>query len=163
MRRSEEFAVLDELRKTGPLPWELEERYQKLRRGQFFKAGLMCDRYLPSSPSRLNPEMSVADWLKARWTSADATVRHSLRLLADTLGIPLPLTRTQPTIPAKDSSPAQRSESGQQPNPPRPRPTDRPAEPGYHDPPEWDDDHADGWEPCTSLHDALHPEDRGWY
>ena len=116
MQRRDEFDALDELRKTGPLPRELEERHQRLRRQQFFKAGLMCDRYLPSLPSRLVPaEMSAGEWLRAKWASADATVRHSLRAIADSLGVPLPLRRTR-HVAGQDSSGSQRSETDQQPN-----------------------------------------------
>jgi len=114
MQRRDEFDALDELRKTGPLPSALEERHQKLRRQQLFKAGLMRDRRFPASPSRLNPEMSAGEWLRAKWASADATVRHSLRLLADSLGVPLPLRRTR-HVAGQDSSGSQRSETDQQP------------------------------------------------
>ena len=165
MRRSQEFDLLDKLRQTGPLPHPLEERHQHLRRQQFFSAGLKCERYPPSTSSRLNPDMAVADWVRARWSSADEAVRHSLRLLADALGIPLPLRRTR-QIPAGDSSPARRSELTRQPNQHgEPAPLEDLAGMGmdYHDPPEWDDERADGWEPVESLRDALHPEDRGWY
>lgn len=165
MLRREEFDLLDELRKHGPLPHQLEQRHQRLRRQQFFKAGLLCDHYPPSSPSRLIPDMTVADWLRARWSSADASVRHSLRLLAEALGIPLPLARTQPPT-AKDSRPARRTKIAPQPyvehNPLLADPAGR-KEPGCNAPPEWHDDDADGWTPCASLHDALHPDDRGWY
>ncbi len=116
------------------------------------------------------PGMSFADWLKFTWRSADEAVRHTLRTVAEALGVPVPLsrTRTHPVAAAKDSSRAIRTESEQQPNRPRPRPAEIPAEAeepeeaGYHDPPEWHDEHADGWTPCESLHDALHSEDRGW-
>ena len=168
MLRREEFEVLDELRKTGPLPLELEERYQGLRRQQFFRAGLVCDRYLPSLPSRLeNADMSVADWLRERWSSADKTVRHSLRLLADALGIPLPLRRTQP-VPAilgSDSSPARRTKFPLQPYVAQDSLdtlSDLPAE-FRVDGRQWHDDDADGWESVENLRDAFRSEDRGWY
>ena len=166
-RRSEEFDLLDKLRQTGPLPHPLEERHQHLRRQQFFSAGLKCERYPPSTSSRLNPDMAVADWVRARWSSADEAVRHSLRLLADALGIPLPLRRTRP-IGGKDSSPTRRTEFEEQPSQAEARRKESTAEaeeseePGYHDPPEWHDDHADGWEPCENLHDAFR-SDTGWY
>ena len=168
MRRSEEFAVLDKLRVSGPLPLELEERYQRLRRQQFFRAGLKCDRYLPSLPSRLeNADMTIADWLRARWSSADKTVRHSLRLLADVLGIPLPLRRTRPVSAstAKDSSSTRRTESTRHPNHGESTPSeslpDLPAE-FRLDGRQWSDD--DGWEPVESLRDAFRSDDdRGWY
>ena len=169
MLRRQEFDVLDELRKTGPLPLELEERYQGLRRQQFFKAGLVCDRYLPSLPSRLVPaDMTVSDWLRERWSSADKTVRHSLRLLANALGIPLPLRRTRP-VPAstvKDSSPARRTESGRHPNHGEPTPSESlPEIPSEFQPAvrQWHDDDADGWESVENLRDAFRSEDRGWY
>ena len=161
MLRREEFDVLDELRKTGALPRPLEERYQKLRRQQFFRAGLKCERYLPSSPSRLNPDMSVADWVRAKWTTTDEAVRHSLRLLADALGIPLPLRRSRP-VPAQGSSPARRTRRDQQPNQHGdPTLSEIPLQFRYDDPPASDDD---GWTPCESLRDAFRSDDdRGWY
>ena len=165
MLRRDEFAVLDKLRLTGPLPDPLEARHQKLRREQFFRAGLQADNYPPSTSSRLeNTDMTVTDWLQERWSSADEAVRHSLRQLADALGIPLPLRRTQP-IRAKDSSPARRSELPLQPNQHgEPALSEIPLQFRFDDPPASDDD---GWEPSESLtdalHDALHPEDRGWY
>ena len=166
MLRREEFAVLDKLRMTGPRPHQLEDRHQKLRREQLFKAGLKADHYPPPSTSRLeNADMTVADWLKARWTSADASVRHSLRLLADALNIPLPLRRTR-HVAVQDSGSTRRTESTQQPTHVEQAPQDRSSEiePEFrYDGPQWHDDDADGWEPCKSLHDAMHPEDRGWY
>ena len=111
--------------------------------------------------------MTIADWLRERWTSADEAVRNALRLLADALNIPLPLRRTRPVpaIPAQGSSPTRRTRPARQPYVEQdtlPSLTE-PKERGYHDPPEWDDDDADGWQSSTSLHDALHPEERGWY
>ena len=166
MLRKAEFDVLDELRKTGPLPLELEERYQGLRRQQFFRAGLKCDRYLPSLPSRLVPaDMTVSDWLKHKWTSADEAVRHSLRLLADVLGIPLPLRRTH-HVAAKDPADTRRTESTRHPNDEESAPSESLPEdvPDNDDSSQWSDDDAEGWTPCSSLHDALHPDDeQGWY
>ena len=167
--RKEEFDVLDKLRVSGPLPHQLEARHQKLRRQQFFHAGLECDRYLPSLPSRLVPaDMTIADWLRERWSSADKTVRHSLRLLADALNIPLPLRRTQ-AVPAKDPADTRRSESTRHPNHGEPAPSESlPEVPAEFQPDgrQWSDDDADGWTPSESLtealHDALAPEDRGW-
>ncbi|MCH9025788.1 MAG: hypothetical protein IIA05_01580 [Proteobacteria bacterium] len=168
MRRSEEFDVLDQLRQTGALPRPLEERYQKLRRQQFFSAGLKCDRYLPSSPSRLNPDMSISDWLRAKWTSTDETVRHSLRLLADALGIDVPLIRTR-RIPPQDSSPTRRTRPARHTSHGEPAPLDSLAGMGmdpefrYHDGPQWDDELAEGWEPVESLRDAFRSDDSEWY
>ncbi len=104
MLRNEEFNVLDKLRMYGPLPLELEQRYQKLRRQEFYRAGLKADNYPPSSSHLEDTDMSVSDWLRAKWISADAIVRKPLRLLADALGIPLPLARTRP-VSSQDSSP----------------------------------------------------------
>ena len=169
MLRRDEFVLLDKLRVSGPLPLELEQRHQQLRRQEFFQAGLVCDRYLPSLPSRLeNTDMTVSDWLRHKWASADKTVRHSLRLLADALNIPLPLRRTQ-AVAAKDPADTRRTESTRHPNDEESAPAgslpEIPAE-FRVDGRQWHDDDADGWEPCTSLHDALHdalyPEDRGW-
>ena len=167
MLRRDEYDVLDELRKTGALSHQLEDRHQKLRREQFFKAGLQADHYPPSTSSHLAPvDMTVTEWLKDKWISADASVRHSLQVLADALGIPLPLRRTLP-IPAKPTTQVRRTRSARQPNVEQ-DPPESPAEEkerGYHDPPEWDDNDADGWTPSESLYDALHPDnDRGgWY
>ncbi len=172
LRRDEfdEFDVLDELRKHGPLPRELEQHHQKMRRQQLFKAGLKADHYPPpSSSSLVDAEMSVGDWLRAKWASADETVRHSLRLLADKLGIPLPLRRTRGN-PAQDSSPTRRTDADQHTTNDESAPLESPAEKegrDYYDPPASDDDDADGWTPVESLtealHDALDPEDRGWF
>ena len=166
MLRRDEYDILDKLRLTGPLPDPLEARHQKLRREQFFRAGLRADRYPPSSPSRLNPDMAVADWVRARWSSADEAVRHSLRLLADALGIPLPLRRTR-RIPAQDPTQARRTKPALHTSHGEPAPLDDLAERyglDYHDPPEWDDERADGWEPVESLRDAFRSDDgRGWY
>lgn len=113
-------------------------------------------------------DMTVGDWLRIRWASADATVRHSLRTLATSLGVALPMTRRR-QVGGKDSSSARRSESELQANAGRDDGTGMPAErepkqlTDHDDGPQWHDDHAPGWEPCTTLHDALHPENRGWY
>lgn len=179
MQRREEFDALDELRKHGPLPRELEERHQRLRRQQFFKAGLECDRYPPSSSQALVPDMNVADWLRARWTSADATVRRSLRAIADALGIPLPLVRTRQvpmprTLKSKADvpigPPTRRTESTRHTSHAEQDALDSLAgmDPEFrNDVPQWSDDAADGWTPSESLtealHDALDPEDRGWH
>ena len=170
MLRRDEFDALDELRKTGALPRQLEARHQKLRRQQLFAAGLKAGEYPPpATSSRLeDSDMTVTDWLRERWTSADEAVRHSLRLLADALGIPLPLRRTQP-VPAQDSSPARRTKFPLQPYVEQdlaemgPAEAEEPEEAGYHDPPEWHDDDAEGWQPCSSLHDALRSDDSEWY
>ncbi|KKK64270.1 hypothetical protein LCGC14_2985900 [marine sediment metagenome] len=166
MLRREEFDVLEELRKTGPLPPELEQRYEKLRRQQLFAAGLDASQYPPPSSSRLeNVDVSIVDWLQKRWISGSASVRHSLLLLADKLSIPLPMTRTRP-IPPKDSSPARRTKPARQPYVEQDTSDSLPGlDPEFRrDPPEWHEDHADGWEPCESLYDALHPpKDRHWY
>ena len=164
MLRHEEFDVLDKLRKTGALPQQLEQRHQLLRRQQLFAAGLKANDYPPPSTSSLeDSDMTIADWLKDKWASADEAVRHSLRLLADALGIPLPLRRTQP-VPAQDSSPARRTKF--------PLPyveqdsldtlSDLPAE-FRVDGRQWSDDDADGWQPVESWRDAFRSDDdRGW-
>ena len=167
MLRKEEYDILDELRKTGALPLELEQRHQKLRREQFFKAGLQADNYPPSTSSRLeNTDMTISDWLQERWSSADSRVRQSLQVLADALSIDIPLTRTPP-IPPKDSSPIRRTTYAPQPNVEQDTLDDLSRlgmDPEFRrDPPEWHDELSEGWEPAESLHDALHPEDRGWH
>ena len=164
MLRRDEFDALDKLRKTGALPQQLEARHQKLRRHQLFAAGLKAGEYPPPATSSLeDPDMTIADWLKHKWASADEAVRHSLRLLADALGIPLPLTRRTQPVPAQDSLPLRRTTYAPQPyvGQASAAAESEAEEAGYHDL-EWHDDDADGWEPCSSLHDALHPEDRGW-
>ena len=179
-RRHQEFDALLELKKTGPLPHQLEERYQKLRREQLIRAGLKASQYPPPSTSSLEPaDMTVVDWLQDKWLSANEAVRESLRILAAKLSIDVPLTRTRP-IPVqdsksgdKDSSPEERSESARHTSQHgNPASSDELAGLGL-DPqfrrrgtPEWHDDDADGWTPSESLHDALRdaldPEDRGW-
>ena len=167
-RRSEEFDLLDKLRQTGPLPHPLEERHQHLRRQQFFSAGLKCERYPPSTSSRLNPDMAVADWVRARWSSADEAVRHSLRLLADALGIDVPLTRTR-RIPAQDPTQVRRTKPALHTSHGEPALLEDLAGMGMdpqvrRDPPAWHDDDAEGWEPVESLRDAFRSDDdRGWY
>jgi len=179
-RRNEEFDVLDKLRLSGPLPRQLEQRHQKLRREQLFKAGLVADDYPPPSTSRLeNVDMTVTDWVRPKWTSADATVRRSLRAIAEALGIPLPLVRTRSipmprTLKSKADvpigPPTRRTDSEQHTNHGEPAPLDSLAgmDPqSRNDPPAWHDDDAPEWEPSESLtealHDALDPDDRGWY
>ena len=168
MLQREEFAILDELRTSGPLPDQLEARHQKLRRQQLFAAGLKAHQYPPPATLRLeDSDMTVTDWLRERWSSADEPVRNALRLLAEALSIPLPLIRTK-AILAKPTPVIRRSEST--------RHTNQHGEPAlsdtlvkkygldYHDPPEWDDELADGWEPVESLRDAFRSDDgRGWY
>ena len=171
MQRNEEFDVLDKLRKSGPLPHQLEQRHQRLRRQSFFKAGLQCDDYPPSTSRLESADMTTADWLKERWSSADDAVRRSLRLLAEALGIPLPLRRTRPIIlfDGKDSSPTRRSEFTRHTSHAEQDALDSLAgmDPEFRvDGPQWHDDDADGWTPSESLtealHDALDPDDRGW-
>ena len=109
--------------------------------------------------------MTIADWLRARWSSADKTVRHSLRLLADALGIDVPLTRTR-RIPPQDSRPTRRTKFALQPYVEQNTLDTLAKKYGldYHDLPAWDDELAEGWEPVESLRDAFGSDDDSeWY
>ena len=163
---------LTDLSKQGPLPSDAALLSQEIRtraKARLHQSQTML--VLPSPDRVTNPaDESFADWLKFTWRSADEAVRHTLRTVADALRVPVPMsrTRTQP-VAAKDSPSTRRTDPEQHPNHDDSEPAESPTEeeelekPHYHDPPEWHDDHADGWEPCESLHDAMHPEDRGWY
>jgi hypothetical protein len=162
---------LVKLRDEGPFPYEAQDLYDRLRaRAEAdVKATRKAAPKVTPSPADVAPDTSMAGWLKAHWSSADETVRHSLRVLADKLGIPLPLRRTRRN-PAQDSGSTRRTDADQHTTNDVSAPSGSPAEPkerDYYDPPASDDELADGWEPSESLtealHDALDPEDRGWY
>ena len=161
---------LMKLRHQGPFPLEAQDLYDRLRAraSADVKAARKAVPKVTPSPADLAPDTSMAGWLKARWASADEAVRHSLRAIANAVGIDVPLARTR-HVAVQDSSPARRTESTRHPNDEESAPSEGPAgrkQRGYHDPPQWDDD-ADGWTPSESLtealRDALHPEERGWY
>lgn len=163
---SDEFDVLDTLSKTGPLPSDIEERYLQLRRQRSFEAGLMCDRRFPVSPSRMNANMSFTDWLKVKWSTADSSVKKALRAVASTVGASIPMSRTRDSaIDVSDSSPTRRTAIEHHPNQAEARRKESTAEnePENYDGPQWHDDDAPEWEPCETLQEALHPEDRGWF
>ena len=159
------------LRDQGPFPLEAQDMYDRLRSRAMsdVKAAHKVAPKTAPSPADVPADMSVADWLRARWSSADEAVRNALQAVASTVGISIPMsrTRTQP-IPPKDSSSTRRTESALQLTHDEQAPTERPAEAeepeeaGYHDPPEWNDELADGWTPCESLHDAFR-SDTEWY
>ena len=159
---------LTDLSKQGPLPSDAALLYQEfLARAE----ANMATTFASASPDFVATptEMSFADWVKFKWQSADTSFRHTLRTVAEALRISVPMSRTRiSSAGGKDSSPIRRSESALQLTHDEQAPTERPAEkeepeePRYDDPPEWHDELADGWEPCSSLHDALHSEDRGW-
>ena len=161
---------LTDLSKLGPLPSDTALLSQEIRtRAEMNMERAKTTLALPSPDNvTVPPGMSFTDWLKFRWQSADASVRHTLRTVADSLGIEVPLTRTR-RVGGKDSSGSQRTDSDQQPSQGErrrkesPLEAEEPKEAGYHDPPQWHDEVADGWEPCDSLYEALHPDDRGWY
>ena len=160
---------LMKLRHQGPFPLEAQDLYDRLRAraSADVKAARKAVPKVTPSPADLAPDTSMAGWLKARWASADEAVRHSLRAIANAVGIDVPLARTRP-VGGKEASDIRRSEFTRHPNHGEPTPTERPAETEseqavHDDGPQWHDDDAEGWEPCTSLHDALRSEDRGWY
>ena len=171
--KHQQFLSMMDLRKKAPLHPEAEAMYKRLR----FRALLDLRRRArvsrddtDVSPADDPSTMTFSEWLRARWSSADRSVRDALRMVAGSVGASIPLTRTRKsTVGAKDSGPSARSDLGQQPNQGEPEPTGMPPEneskaPRYDDPPEWHDDHAVGWIPCDSWYAALHPdEDRGWH
>lgn len=156
------------LRDQGQLPPEAKDMYEKLRTRAVadVKAARKAAPQVTLSPSDVPADTSIAGWLKSRWSSADEAVRNALQAVANAVGIPVPMSRTRKSVGGgKDSPPTRRTRPKLQPNRDDSEPLDIPAEPKeahYHDPPQWHDDHADGWEPCSSLHDALHPEEE-WY
>ena len=163
-----ELEVLIALAELGTLPPDAQLLYADIQTRA--ETSMKATLALPS-PEHVTvpPGMSFAEWLKFKWQRADASFRHTLRTVAEALGVSVPMIRARKSsIGGKDLSPAWRTESEQQPNRPRPRPSEIPAEAeekeeaGYHDPPEWHDEHADGWTPCESLHDAFR-SDTEWY
>lgn len=162
---------LMKLRHEGQFPLEAQDLYDRLRSRALaeVKAARKAGPKVTPSPADIPADMSLAGWLKARWTSADEAVRNALQAVASAVGASIPLSRTRnSSVGVKDPGSAQRTESEQQPNHgesvPLESPTEKeePEEPGYHDPPEWHDAHADGWTPCSSIHEAFR-SDEEWY
>lgn len=156
------------LRDVGPFPLEALDMYDRLRARALadVKAAHRAAPKVTPSPADVTADMSVAGWLKARWSSADEAVRHTLRSVAESLSVPIPMSRTRTQPPGvKDSGFNRRSDSDQHPNrddseplesPPETEPEDR------YDGPQWSDDDALDWEPCESLHEAFR-SDADWY
>lgn len=165
------FLAMMDLQSKGPLHPEAERLYRRLR----FRALLDLRRRarlsrIDTDPSHVDDpsSMTVGEWIKAKWTSADETVRNALKTVAGAIGASIPMVRTRkPAEGAKDSGPTRRTESDQHPNQGKPEAMESPeqAEPEDHcDGPQWSDDDALGWVPCDSLHDAFHlDEDVGWF
>ncbi len=162
---------LTDLSKQGPLPSDAALLSQEIRtRAEMNMERAKMTFALPSPDNvTVPPGMSFTDWLNFKWRTANASVRHTLRTVADALGVPVPLTRTRnSSVGGEDSSPARRTGTERQPSQGKSEPAESPAEeeeleePHYHDPPEWHDEHADGWTPCESLHDAFR-SDTEWY
>ena len=160
------------LRNEGPFPFEAQDLYDHLhvRAEADVKAARKAATKAIPSPVDVPADMSVAGWLRAKWNSADEVVRNALQAVASAVGVSVPLSRTRDSsVGVSDSSPCRRTKFPLHLNVEQdlaemgPAEAEEPEEAGYHDPPEWHDDDADGWQPCTSLHDALHPEDRSWY
>ena len=167
MTTTDEFDALGSLLKSGPLPYDLQDRYEQLHRLQLLEGGAERGREFPTSKSEIDPDMSLTDWLKAKWSTADSSVRNALKAVASTVGVSIPLSRTRDSsVGVSDSRPSQRTDSDRHLTRDESEPLDKPAEvdPEYrYDGPQWSDDDAPEWEPVESLHDALHSEDRGWY
>lgn len=163
-----ELEVLIALADLGTLPPDAQLLYADIQTRA--ETSMKTTLVLPAPDNvTIPPDTSFAGILRIRWQNADASVRRVLRTVANALGIDVPLTRTQP-VPAKDSPPTRRTKFELQPNHGVPARLASPSErqqPGYHDPPEYDDELADGWVSSESLtdalHDALDPADRGWY
>lgn len=124
----------------------------------------------PSSVPAVPPDLPVRDWLRIRWATADAAARHTLRTLADALSVNLPLVRTRQDTGGKEAADSPNTLA-------LVHTRSRPIEPILHAKPaqkattdadsddsrenDWIDDES-AWTPCTSLYDALHPDERGW-
>ncbi len=104
----DELDVLMALLDLDSLPPEAQRLFAEIRT----HAELKVERakMLPAlpSPSQANTSNSFADTLRIRWASADASVRHTLRTVANALGIDVPITRTRP-VAAKDSGSTRRT------------------------------------------------------
>ncbi len=118
--------------------------------------------------------MTIADWLKDKWTTADEAVRKALLLLADKLGIDIPLTRNSKVgvpigPPIRRTKFDQHTSQGESADPVEADLAGMGMDPQFRrGPPEWHDELSDGWTSSESVHDALHyalhpDRDRGWY
>lgn len=160
-----ELEVLIALADLDSLPPEAQRLYADIQTRA--ETSMKATLALPSPDNAtVPPDTSFADVLRIRWRSADSSIRHTLRTVANALGVSVPLTRTKKSsVGGKDSSGSQRTESVQHPNRDDSEPLERAAEaeePDYHDPPEWHDELADGWTHCESLHEAFR-SDSEWY
>lgn len=157
------------LRNEGPFPFEAQDLYDHLhvRAEADVKAARKAATKAIPSPVDVPADMSVAGWLRAKWNSADEVVRNALQAVANVVGVSVPMSRTRKSSEGgRDSPSTRRAEVGLQPNRDDFEPLEIPAEidpEDRYDGPQWSDDDALDWEPCNSLHDALHPDDRGWY
>ena len=108
----ETWRGLMQLRDAGPFPFEVQDLYDRLRERAVadVKAALRASAEVIPPTSSLPADTSMAGWLSARWESADAAVRNALQLLADSLGVSLPLRRTRHAA-VQDSSSTGRTES----------------------------------------------------
>ena len=108
----ETWRGLMKLRDEGPFPLEVQDIYDRLRAraSSDVKAALRASAEVIPPTSSLPADTSMAGWLSARWESADAAVRNALQLLADSLGVSLPLRRTRHAA-VQDSSSTGRTES----------------------------------------------------
>lgn len=161
-----ELEVLIALADLGTLPADAQLLYADIQTRA--ETSMKATVALPAPDNvTVPPGMSFADWLKFKWRSADASVRNSLRTVAEALRVSVPLTRTRKSsVGGKDSPPTRRTRPELQPNRDDSEPLENPAEkeePEYDDGPAWSDDDSPDWTPCDSLYDALHPDDRGWY
>ena len=157
------------LRNEGSFPLEAMDLYERLRSRAMadVEAAHKAAPKVTSSPADVPDDVSLAGWLKFKWTSADEAVRKALQAVASAVGasIPLSRTRTRP-VAAKDSGSTRRMESEQQPSQAEARRKESPPEPepeDHYDGPQWSDDDALDWKPCTSLHDAFRSDDSEWY
>lgn len=120
--------ALMRLRADGRIPDEAENLYSSLvgqaeadiesaRQARQAHAAAKASHATPHSDEARPPDMTVSDWLRIRWATADATLRTTLRTIAASLGISLPMTRTRQARATdsaerpKDLAEARRSES----------------------------------------------------
>jgi len=109
---------LTDLSKLGPLPPDAASLYQEIQaRAESRMEQSQTILALPSPDSVTDPaDESFADWLKFKWRGADASVRQTLRTVAEALGVSVPLSRTRnSSVGAKDSGSTRRTGTEQQP------------------------------------------------
>ena len=85
----DEIEVLMALVDLGSLPSDAQHLYAEIRtRAEMNMERAKTTLALPSPDNvTLPPGMSFTDWLKFKWRSADASVRHTLRTVAEALGV----------------------------------------------------------------------------